>query len=90
MKQIDSIIQKVALSDEVKNEWLRRWEEDSKEYATKSGADSAKLKAELKMLEEKQAAAATGQIRLAHAYQETLARHGITVAQVLLTLGDAG
>ena len=29
-------------------------------------------------LEEKQAAAATGQIRLAHAYQETLARHGIT------------
>ncbi|HEY1382965.1 MAG TPA: glutamate 5-kinase [Dongiaceae bacterium] len=39
-------------------------------------------------LEEKQAAAATGQIRLAHAYQETLARHHITVAQVLLTLGD--
>jgi glutamate 5-kinase len=39
-------------------------------------------------LEEKQAAAATGQIRLAHAYQEALARHGITVAQVLLTLGD--
>jgi len=39
-------------------------------------------------LEEKQAAAATGQIRLAHAYQETLARHDITVAQVLLTLGD--
>ncbi|MDZ4735895.1 MAG: glutamate 5-kinase [Rhodospirillaceae bacterium] len=39
-------------------------------------------------LEEKQAAAATGQIRLAHAYQETLARHGITVAQVLLTIED--
>jgi len=39
-------------------------------------------------LEEKQAAAATGQIRLAHAWQETLARHGITVAQVLLTLDD--
>jgi glutamate 5-kinase len=39
-------------------------------------------------LEEKQAAAATGQIRLAHAYQEALARHGITVAQVLLTLDD--
>ena len=33
-------------------------------------------------LEEKQAAAAAGQIRLAHAYQEALARHGITVAQV--------
>lgn len=39
-------------------------------------------------LEEKQAAAATGQLRLAHAYQETLARHDITVAQVLLTLAD--
>lgn len=40
-------------------------------------------------LEEKQAAAATGQIRLAHAYQEALERHGITVAQVLLTLADS-
>jgi glutamate 5-kinase len=39
-------------------------------------------------LEEKQAAAATGQIRLAHAYQEALARHDITVAQILLTLDD--
>jgi glutamate 5-kinase len=39
-------------------------------------------------LEEKQAAAATGQIRLAHAYQEALARHRITVAQILLTLDD--
>ena len=39
-------------------------------------------------LEESQAAAATGQIRLAHAYLETLARHDIAVAQVLLTLDD--
>ncbi|MCW5773681.1 MAG: glutamate 5-kinase, partial [Rhodospirillaceae bacterium] len=39
-------------------------------------------------LEEKQAAAAAGQVRLAHAYQETLARHGIAAAQVLLTLSD--
>jgi glutamate 5-kinase len=39
-------------------------------------------------LEDKQAAAATGQIRLAHAYQESLARHDITVAQILLTLDD--
>jgi glutamate 5-kinase len=39
-------------------------------------------------LEEKQAAAATGQIRLAHAYQEALAGHKITVAQILLTLDD--
>lgn len=39
-------------------------------------------------LEEKQAAAATGQIRLAHAYQQALERHSITVAQILLTLDD--
>ncbi len=47
------------------------------------GLDSSRLR-----LEEKQAAAATGQIRLAHAYQEALARHHITVAQILLTLED--
>ena len=40
-------------------------------------------------LEEKQAAAATGMVRLAHAYQETLEKHGMTVAQVLLTLDDS-
>lgn len=40
-------------------------------------------------LEEKQAAAATGQIRLAHAWQEALAHHDIPVAQVLLTLDDS-
>jgi glutamate 5-kinase len=39
-------------------------------------------------LEEKQAAAATGQIRLAHAYLEALGKHGIEVAQILLTLED--
>jgi glutamate 5-kinase len=39
-------------------------------------------------LEEKQAAAAAGQVRLAHAYQEALARHEITAAQVLVTLSD--
>jgi len=39
-------------------------------------------------LEEQQAAAATGQIRLAHAYQAALARHDITVSQILLTLSD--
>ncbi len=39
-------------------------------------------------LEEKQAAAATGMIRLAHAYQDMLARFDLTVAQVLLTLND--
>ena len=39
-------------------------------------------------LEEKQAAAAAGQIRLAHAYQEALGKHGLAVAQILLTPDD--
>src|SRR5271168_1368369 len=45
---------------------------------------SGKLK-----LEESQAAAAVGQIRLAHAYKELLDEGGVTVAQVLLTLEDS-
>jgi glutamate 5-kinase len=40
-------------------------------------------------LEESQAAAAVGQIRLAHAYKELLEEKDITVAQVLLTLEDS-
>ncbi|MFA5952815.1 MAG: glutamate 5-kinase [Hyphomicrobium sp.] len=39
-------------------------------------------------LEQSQASAAVGQISLAHAYQELAAKHGLTVAQILLTLGD--
>lgn len=39
-------------------------------------------------LEQSQAAAAVGQIRLARGYEEVLAPHGITTAQVLLTLED--
>ena len=39
-------------------------------------------------LEQSQAAAAVGQIRLARAYEEVLAPHGLTTAQVLVTLED--
>jgi glutamate 5-kinase len=39
-------------------------------------------------LEEKQAAAAVGQIRLAHAWKEVLEQHRLSVAQILLTFGD--
>ena len=39
-------------------------------------------------LEQSQAAAAVGQIRLARAYEEVLAPHGIITAQVLVTLED--
>jgi glutamate 5-kinase len=39
-------------------------------------------------LEKSQAAAAVGQISLSSAYQDAFRRRGLTVAQVLLTLGD--
>ncbi len=39
-------------------------------------------------LEQAQAAAAVGQIRLARAYEEVLAPHGITTGQILVTLED--
>nr|WP_185803201.1 glutamate 5-kinase [Pontibrevibacter nitratireducens] len=40
-------------------------------------------------LEQSQAAAAVGQIRLARAYEEGLRPHGVTTAQVLMTLEDS-
>ncbi|MEM7443271.1 MAG: glutamate 5-kinase [Pseudomonadota bacterium] len=52
------------------------------------GLGQRQVKSRALKLEEKQAAAATGQIRLAHAYEETLARHEVTVAQILLSPGD--
>jgi glutamate 5-kinase len=39
-------------------------------------------------LEQSQAAAAVGQIGLAHAYEEMANAHSLTTAQILLTLGD--
>jgi glutamate 5-kinase len=47
------------------------------------------LKAGPLRLEDSQAAAAVGQIRLAHAYKELLEGSDVTVAQVLLTLEDS-
>jgi glutamate 5-kinase len=47
------------------------------------------LKAGPLRLEDSQAAAAVGQIRLAHAYKELLEGNEVTVAQVLLTLEDS-
>lgn len=40
-------------------------------------------------LDQSQAAAAVGQIHLAQAYQQALAPHGITAAQILVTLEDS-
>jgi glutamate 5-kinase len=52
------------------------------------GRRHLKLPAGKLRLEESQAAAAVGQIRLAHAWKEALEDRGLTVAQVLLTLDD--
>ncbi len=52
------------------------------------GRRELKLAAGRMKLDESQAAAAVGQIRLAHAWKEVLEECGFTVAQVLLTLGD--
>ena len=46
------------------------------------------LSPEHRQLEDHQAAAAAGQILLAHAYQELLDKRGIKIAQILVTLED--
>jgi glutamate 5-kinase len=53
------------------------------------GTRDLKLDPRRARLEDKQAAAAVGQILLAHAYQEVLRGFGISAAQVLLTLDDS-
>lgn len=53
------------------------------------GRGALKLPAADLPLEQSQAAAAVGQIRLARAYEDALALHGITTAQVLMTLEDS-
>jgi glutamate 5-kinase len=87
---------------EVRRDWLEALSDDVARLHTggcevvlvssgaiRLGRTHLRLPAGPLKLEESQAAAATGQIRLAHAYQAALARHGITVAQILLTLDDS-
>ncbi|MGB5245182.1 MAG: glutamate 5-kinase [Woeseia sp.] len=52
------------------------------------GCSQLKLNRARARLDDLQAAAAAGQIQLAHAYQELLAQRGIVVAQILLTPDD--
>ncbi len=52
------------------------------------GRRALKLRSGVLKLEESQAAAAAGQVRLAGAYADILADEGIVAAQILLTLGD--
>lgn len=72
--------------------WLRRQGIDIVLVSSGSialGRGVLKLPAANLALEQSQAAAAVGQIRLARAYEEALAPHGITTAQVLVTLEDS-
>ncbi len=85
----------------LKTEWLASLMDDVAALA-KSGKDvvlvssgaialgrhTLKLPKGALELEQSQAAAAVGQISLAHAYQEMAQARGLVAAQVLLTLGD--
>ena len=86
---------------EIRHEWLNKLADDlanlksrGKEVLIVSsgaiavGSQHLGINQQILKLEEKQAAAATGQIRLAHAYETALARHSITVAQILLSPSD--
>ena len=53
------------------------------------GRGPLKLRPGILRLEESQAAAAVGQVRLAHAYESMLAERGLAAAQILLTLSDS-
>ncbi len=88
-------------SGALRRDWLRafaddvaRLRDDGREIAIVSSGAIAFGRRQLNLtgkslaLEEKQAAAAVGQIHLAHAWQEALAAHGLTLAQILLSLAD--
>ena len=86
---------------EIRHEWLNKLADDIAHLKNKGkevlivssgaiavGSQHLGINQQILKLEEKQAAAATGQIRLAHAYETALARHSITVAQILLSPSD--
>ena len=85
----------------LRREWLSSLVEELVEYRKRGvdvlvvssgaiglGGRSLGLDPGPRRLEEKQAAAAVGQILLAKAYQELIDEHGFAAAQVLLTLDD--
>ncbi|MGJ8629372.1 MAG: glutamate 5-kinase [Sulfitobacter sp.] len=72
--------------------WLKSLDQDVVLVSSGSialGRGVLGLPAKTLALEQSQAAAAVGQIRLARAYEEVLAPHNITTAQVLVTLEDS-
>jgi glutamate 5-kinase len=90
-----------SVSATVKSDWLATLAADAAELkrsgkeviivssgAIALGRHALKLKTGILRLEEGQAAAAAGQIRLAQAYVDAFKVHDLAVAQVLLTLED--
>ena len=82
-----------AWLDSLADEVLRLSRRDQQVLIVSSGAIALGrrylgLSRDQRRLEELQAAAAAGQVLLAHAYQDTLGKRGQRVAQVLLTLDD--
>jgi glutamate 5-kinase len=90
-----------AASGSLRQEWLDALADDiaglrneGKEVLVVSsgaialGRNALKLPKGALKLEDSQAAAAVGQIDLAHAYEEAFRARGLVAAQVLLTLGD--
>jgi glutamate 5-kinase len=92
----------IGQSGQVNRAWLETLVEDllrlrtrKQEVVLVSSGAIALGRRELKLpsgalkLEQSQAAAAVGQIALAHIYKELFAASGVTVAQILLTLEDS-
>ena len=88
-------------SSEIKHDWLEALAKDIANYRKKGleviivssgavaiGRQGLGLTDRVLRLEEKQAAAASGQIGLYYAWQEALASHGMPAAQILLTPSD--
>ncbi len=91
----------VGESNQLQSEWLDSVCDDIAEMhkrgqsviivtsgAISAGVESLGLNKSGLRLEEKQAAAAAGQMKLTQSYQSSLDRHNLNVAQVLLTRGD--
>ena len=75
VRQINTTIQKVALCDEWKNLFLKKWGKDNKKFSTTSHASAQNLETKLHSLKEKQA-------RLVDAYlDQTITKEEFTSAQ---------
>lgn len=100
--KIGSVLVTDAATSAPKREWMRSLAEDVVALRAKGvevvlvssgavalGCAQLKINRRSAKLEEKQAAAAVGQIALSRAWQECFSELGISVAQILLTIEDS-